>query len=271
MTRSLKVILLCIITLIFSSCVDKKGRELKSKIDTSISITSTKGKLSQATVMQYRETELQFNQRYVDELKKILDNSFEKQLDRFDNDELGFFSTYGNMFRQIFWSKQKLEDRCKLLSTKYFNTLDVEKETLSCYENYIKDISSIRNHFQQRKNGIALPDMVKLELPRQDIYLGDLQKHARNNLVIELISSNLVIWLIILLFLQLLSLIFAVPTNGLSAIAFVLSIILSVCLSMRNDKKLLNTLREQNSVIMQADYSSILNNLNENTYKFYEK
>ena len=270
MMRATKVFAYCILGLMLCSCVDKEGQELKSRLSEPISAPSPTGKLSQAAIKQYRDAELAYNQRYVDELKETLDNSFEKQLDNFDKNELGFFSSYGNMFRYIFWSKQKFEDSWKVKSSRYFNTIDVENDALSCYEDYIQDVSSIRKNFYQKKNGVALPEMAKLDLPAQDLYLGDLKDHSRNNLIIE-VGVEALVWILVLLILFLLSLIIAVPTGGLSLIVTVLTIIISVWLSIANDNKLLDSLREQNSVVMQADYTSILDSLNENTYRFYGK
>ena len=112
--------------------------------------------------------------------------------------------------------------------------------------------------------------MARLDLPELDLYLGDLKDHSRNNLIIE-VGVEALVWILVLLILFLLSLIIAVPTGGLSLIVTVLTIIISVWLSIANDNKLLNSLRDQNAIVMQADYISILDSLNENTYCFYDK
>ena len=101
MMRVSKVFSYFILGLLLCSCVDKEGQELKSRLSDQISVPSPKGKLSRASIEQYRDAELAYNQRYVDELKKTLDNSFEKQLENFDKNELGFFSSYENMFHYI--------------------------------------------------------------------------------------------------------------------------------------------------------------------------
>ena len=270
MTRAPKVFAYCFLVLLLCSCVDKEGQELKSRLSQPISNPSPTGNFSQATIQQYRDAELAFNQHYVNELKKTLDNSFEKQLDNFEKNELGFFSSYESMFHYIFWSKQKFEDSWKVKSSRYFNTIDVENDALACYEDYILDVSSIRKNFYQKKNDVALPEMARLDLPELDLYLGDLNDHSRNNLIIE-VGVEALVWILVLLILFLLSLIIAVPTGGLSLIVTVLTIIISVWLSIANDNKLLNSLRDQNAIVMQADYISILDSLNENTYCFYDK
>ena len=42
-------------------------------------------------------------------------------------------------------------------------------------------------------------------------------------------------------------------------------------MSIRNDNKLLDALREQNTIEITQDYDAILNELNHNTFRFYDK
>ncbi len=268
MNRLIRISFAIILAISTVSCTDKDAKELKEKLSKPIVVPTANRKLSKASIKQYRDAELAYNERYVADLKKTLDNSFEKQLDNFDDNELGFFSSYGNMFDYIFMCKEKFEDSWKVKSTKYFNSLDIENDALDCYDSYIKDVSAIRSNFYQKKHSDSLPSMAKLDLPTQDIYLGDIKTHSRNNLIIE-VGVEALVWILVLLVLFIISLIVAVPTGGLSLIVTIITIIVSVILSMANDKKLLNSLREQNTVVMEADYSAILKSLNENTYKFY--
>ena len=57
---------------------------------------------------------------------------------------------------------------------------------------------------------------------------------------------------------------------GANLIIAGITIIISFILSIRNDNKVLDSLREQHTEIT-LDYESILNDLNKNTVKFYEK
>lgn len=268
MNRQIRISFAIILAISIVSCTDREAKELKEILSKPIEVPAANQKLSQASIKQYRDAELAYNERYVADLKKTLDNSFEKQLDNFEDNELGFFSSYENMLDYIFMSKEKLEDSWKVKSTKYFNSLDIENDALYCYELYIKDVSAIRSNFYQKKHSDSLPSMAKLDLPTQDIYLGDIKTHSRNNLIIE-VGVEATVWILVLLILFIVSLIVAVPTGGLSLIVTIITIIVSVILSMANDKKLLNSLREQNTIVMEADYSAILKSLNENTYRFY--
>lgn len=270
MIRLIRISFAIILAISMISCTDKEAKKLKEKISKPIEVPTTSHKLSKASIKQYRDAELAYNERYVADLKNTLDNSFEKQLDIFEDNELGFFSSYENMFDYIFMSREKFDDNWKVKATKYFNSLDIENDALDCYESYIKDVSAIRSNFYQKKNSDSLPSMAKLELPTQDIYLGDIKTHSRINLIIE-VGVEALVWIFVLLILFIVSLIVAVPTGGLSLIVTIITIIVSAILSMANDKKLLNSLREQNTVVMDANYSAILKSLNENTYKFYNE
>ena len=53
---------------------------------------------------------MQFNKKYVQNLQTLIDDSFEKQLEHFDDEELGFFASYGYMIDYIFKSDQEWED-----------------------------------------------------------------------------------------------------------------------------------------------------------------
>lgn len=270
MNRLIRISFAIILTISIASCNDKDAKELKEKLSKPIEVPTASQTLSKASIKQYRDAELAYNERYVADLKKTLDNSFEKQLDNFQDNELGFFSSFENMFDYIFMSKEKFEDSWKVKSTKYFNSLDIENDALDCYESYITDVSAIRSNFYQKKHSNSLPSMEKLDLPTQDIYLGDIKAHSRNNLLIE-VGVEALVWILVLLILFIVSLIVAVPTGGLSLIVTIITIIVSVILSIANDRKLLNSLREQNTVVMEADYSAILKSLNKNTYKFYDE
>lgn len=268
MMRLANISLTTILMLALCSCTDNDATTLKHKLSKPIEPPTASHSLTRSTIAQYRDAELAYNERYMLDLKRTLDNSFKKQLDKFEDNELGFFSSYANMFNYIFMSRQKFEDSWKVKSSKYFNSLDIENDALDCYQVYIKNVSAIRGNFYRQQNNQSLPAMAKLDLPSQDIYLGNIKEHSRNNLLIE-VGVEALVWLLILLIVFILSLIFTVPTGGISLIATVLTIIISVILSIANDKKMLNSLREQNTVIMEADYSAILKTLNDNTYQFY--
>ena len=130
MNRLIHISFVIILAISTVSCKDKEAKGLKEKLSNPIEVPTAKQKLSKVSIDQYRDAELAYNERYVADLKKTLDNCFEKQLDNFEDNELGFFSSYGNMLDYIFMSNEKFEDSWKVKSTKYFNSLDIESDAL---------------------------------------------------------------------------------------------------------------------------------------------
>ena len=255
--------------LVLSSCINDSARELQEKLSRPLQSPSASLSLTTSSVAQYRDVELSYNENFVLQLKELIDNSFEKQLEEFEDNELGFFASYGHMFNYLFLSDQKLNESWQVKSSKYFNSLDVEISAAELYDEYLKDVKNIRANFYKSKDKINLPGYQSLNLPKQDIYLGSLQEHSRNNFIIE-VGVELLIWILVLGIVALISLVIAVPTVGLSLIVTILTIIASVVLSISNDKNLLNSLREQHTST-QIEYTTILDKLNENTHKFYGK
>lgn len=255
--------------IILSSCINEAEKELKDKLSKPLQAPNASLSITSSLVTQYKEVELSHNENFVLRLKELIDNSFEKQLEEFEDNELGFWANYEHMFNYLFLNNQKLHDNWQVKSSKYFNSLDVEIKATELYNDYLKDIKNIRANFYKIKKQKSLPEYQKLNLPKQDIYLGSLQKHSRNNLIIEL-GTELVIWIIILGIVAIISFIIAIPTGGLSLIVTILTIIASIILSISNDNKLLNSLRDQHTST-QIEYMIILEELNKNTHEFYNK
>lgn len=263
------VLFLCNCFFVFTSCTSDAEKVLQEKLSKPLQTPNNTLSISSSFAAQYRDVELSYNENFVLRLKELLDNSFDEQLNEFEDNELGFFASYGHMFNYLFLSKQKIHENWQVKSSKYFNPLDVEIKAAKLYEDYLSDIKNIRANFYKSKSNINLPQYERLNLPKQDIYLGSLQEHSRNNLVIEL-GVELLIWILVLGIVALISLVIAVPTRGLSIVVFVLTIIVSVILSIFNDNKLLDSLREQHTVT-PIEYTIILDKLNKNTHKFYGK
>ena len=264
--RYLKVIVLSCFFLL-SSCTNEVARELKEKLSRPLQSPNASISLGSSSVAQYRDVELSYNENFVLRLKNLIDNSFEQQLEEFEDNELGFFASYGHMFNYLFLSNQKLNENWQVKSSKYFNSLDVEMKAAELYDDYLTDIKNIRANFYKSKNKKDLPEYKSLNLPKQDIYLGSLQEHSRNNFIIE-VGVELLVWILVLGIIAIISLVIAVPTLGLSLIVTILTIIVSVVLSISNDNNLLNSLREQH-ISTQIEYTIILDKLNENTHNFY--
>ena len=246
-----------------------------AKSDIQITVSDTI-KDSEFALTQYSTEEHKYNQKYVSDLEELVNTAFERQLKKFEDEELGFFAGYGYMFSYLFQSKQEWEDEMRLKSEKFFGSLNIEQDAYTLFKSYQKDVSNLRKRFWNRSNSKTLPFHQKLNLPDKRISLGELTIHSRNNIIIEIISEGLekmATWLIYPFIVWALSLLF--PAFGkvgciAKIIVFIITIILSAAISMWNDNRLIEKLREQNKEQVALDYQIILKELNNNTRKFYE-
>lgn len=267
-----------VFALLFFSCSNEDEEKLKSIVSTDI-IVDTNDSIEEHIdrLEQYQELELEFNSKYINDLENLVKTSFERQLEHFEDEELGFFAGYGYMFSYFFKSDQEWSDEMRLKSDKYFGALNIENEAYELFLSHTKDISNLRKRFWTRSKNGKLPQHQNLDLPDKLISLGDLTSHSRNNVFIEIVSEGLerlVSWLVYPLILWLLSLLIPNKTaHGCIAkiAAFLLCAIVSGAISMWNDNRLLDALRAQNNQEIPIDYNNILNELNKNTTAFYEK
>ena len=268
------VVVLCLFCP-FVSCSDPDVEALRQRVNNEYELTAedlaTGSKFSK---VQYKEIELAYNQKYIEDLKELLNNSFEKQLEAFEDGELGFWATYSHSFSYIFQSRQTREDKMRVKTQKYFNTLDVEQEAQELFLLYKKDVENLRARYANTMfPGQKMPS---LDLPKSQIDLVDMDEYSGNNIIID-IFAEIAIWIAILLILFILGFIFGVLGLGMppisipSWIVVVITIIVSIILSIHNDNKLLDALREQNTTEITQDYDAILDELNNNTIKFYDK
>lgn len=97
--------------------------------------------------------------------------------------------------------------------------------------------------------------------------------HTQRDILLDICSDFLLPGLVRFLLLLVVTLVSLVIGIGKpeTFVVTIIVILVSVVLAIRNDNKLLKALREQNTVSMQADYDSILEKLNENTYRYYGK
>ena len=254
---------------------------MRSLVNSDIQITvSDSIKDTEFALAQYEREELELNKIFVSDLERLINSAYDKQLEHFEEEELGFIAGYGHMFSYLFESKQGWEDEMRLKSEKYFGSLNIEQNAYTLFEFYQKDIANLRKRFWNRSNNNILPKHQSLNLPDKRISLGELTSHSRNNIVIEIISEGLEKLGSLLLypfFVWLLSLFLPnkIVTNkiiicGAKILVFIISMAVSVGISMWNDNSLLEELRAQNKEQVTLDYQKILKELNDNTQKFYE-
>lgn len=214
--------------------------------------------------------EKSINQQYIKDLDLLVNTGFARQLEQFEDEELGVCSSYKNMFSWLFKSEQSWSDAMIVMSNKYFNSLDVGQEQHALYVKYIKDIKEIRQQFLSSKD---LPSYNQIYLPSEIITLDAFSEYSRNNLIIEF-GTELFGWLLGFVVIQIV-LLFADKIIGLRGClvdiaVFIIIVIVSVFMSSSNDAQLIENLKSQHSKTISYDYDSLLKSLNNNTIKFYE-
>ena len=257
------------VLLFLLSCSDEEKVKLREAAREEINVTATDSLFGSnaSTIEQYKDIEMQFNKKYVQNLQTLIDDSFEKQLEHFDDEELGFFASYGYMIDYIFKSDQEWEDEMLLKSQKYFGSLNIEQEANNLFESHIEEIKRLRARFIESNNLKNLPQYQNLYLPDRNVNLMPLKKHAEINLVIE-IGEEFLRWFIFVTVIALISFLFGLAKPPAWIVTIVL-IIISCILSYHNDKELLASLRAQETSIT-TDYSSLNKTLDINTNRFYE-
>lgn len=164
--RSILFVLLALaLALALYSCGDSEADKLKAKLSERIEAPMPAGGMTQAVVAQYRDIELGYNIQHVASIKATLERSFEKQLEEFDDKELGFLASLWRKLRYIFPSRQAFEDELRVKASRYFNSLDIAAAVQECYAPYIRDVSTLRGNFRGKQQ--RLPDAAELSLPEQ--------------------------------------------------------------------------------------------------------
>lgn len=271
MNKIWKSFLLIFSFFVFVGCSNEKEDKLKEKFSQELEVTKQykRGKSSRAVAQQYIEMEQNLNLRFVNQLQELVDSSSEKKLEKFEDEELGFFSNYGYMFDYIFKNEAKWQEELRLKSNKYFNNLDLEQEVAFLYKNHVDEINKLRSSFYQTKRTVNMPESISLDLPKENVDLMGMKDHTGNNMLIEFATGALV-WIFILFIVIILALTIGWVLPVVNLIIAGITIIISIILSIRNDNKVLDSLRKQQTEIT-LDYESILNDLDKNTVKFYEK
>ena len=265
-----KLVLFTLLAILFVSCKNNEEDTLREHVQSDYRVTINTSKISSGSKVQYIQLEKSINQAYAKDLDSLVNTAFERQLERFEDKELGVWNSYMNMFSWLFKSKQSWNDEMNILSNRYFNSLNVHQEQHVLYENYLKDIRNIRQQFISA-NG--LPAYTQIDLPSEKVSLDSLSEHSRNNLVIEF-GTQLFEWFLTFVIIQIV-LLFVDKIAGpwgclIDIIVFLIIIVISVILANSNDSKLIDSLKEQHTQTIQYDTKSITTSLDHNTIRFYE-
>ena len=266
------LIMLC--SFLLFSCENSEEKNLRENFEqyTSAGTTIEHNKKSIGAILQYIQQEKYYNEKYTNDLKSLIESRFEKQLEKFEEEELGVIKGYKNMFSWLLSSKQEWEDEQILLANKYFNNLDISQDLHELYLEYIDDIQKLRMQFREQQF-TNIETRKEIILPKE--YVGiNLSEHTKNNIIIE-IGSEALQWFLGFIIIQIV-LLFVDKIVGpwgciIDIIVFVLVIIVSSIITYYNDNKLLNEIEEQHvKNEITIDYNKILNDLNKNTTSFYE-
>ena len=259
--------LLILFSALCSACKNPELESLRESLSQEYIQPDAVGANTSLLAAQYRDAELKANAYYVQELQDIVESGFEKQIEAFDKNELGFLAGYKYMFQYAFLSKQARIDLWKVKASKYFNTSSVvDQDVHDCFGRYADRIEGLRKRFSAGiPTGQARP---VIDLPDQNVTVEQLTAHSRNNLFIEF-GVDIAVKLFIFAVIALLSLVGIIWTKGYSLVGVILSLLISVWLSWANDKKMLDSLREQERVAA-VDYDRIRADLDANTLDFYE-
>lgn len=255
---------------VIGSCKKRDNTAFKGGIQSDYILTKKAEKLSSGSKAQYIQIESVINQKYVKNLDSLVNTAFNRQLEIFEENELGLLSSYSNMFSWFLNSQQSWNDKMHVLSNKYFNTLDASQEQHLLYTEYINTIKDIRQQFIIAED---LPLYTQVGLPTEKISLDAFSEHSRNNLVIEF-GTDLFSWFlafvitqIVLLFIDKIASFYGCLID---IVVFIIILIVSIIMVNSNDTMLIESLKSQHNQTIISDSESLLNSINENTFKFYE-
>lgn len=241
MNRLLSKILLGLFLITFIACSNEQEDKLKEKFSEEIKVTPQykKGKNAREVLQQYIEMEQSINLRFVNQLQELIDNSFEKKLERFIEEEFDYSSNLGNWWNKVTGNEIEFQDRMKLMADKYFNNLDTQQEAQELYDKYVDEIDKLRSTFYKTKGINEKQERLELNIQKDDVSISGMDKHASKFWLAETISN---------------------VDLG----------IFSTFIELDSEEKIIESLRQQHKET-SLDYQSILHNLDKNTVKFYEK
>ena len=247
--RNLSFILI-IILVILSSCSNKEEAKLRERVQREYKVNKLDNQLSSGSKAQYIQMEKTINQNYVKQLDSLISTGFDRQLQNFEDKELGLIASYRNMLSWLFSSKDSWNEELNLKSSKYFNTLDLEQEQNTLYIQYLNKIKGLRQQFVSQQQ---LPTYTQFDLPKERISLEAFSKHTQSNIGIEaigeLLGSNLFSWFLGFAITWIVVTFLGIPAGPpgwlISVISFIIVIVISAIMSYRNDSKLMDQLKEQ--------------------------
>ncbi len=269
----IKKTLLFVFALMLFSCSNQQEKELRESI-AKICIDEVKDAkaIQGATLAQYKDQEKFLTDKYIKGLKDIVDNSFDHQIEEFEDNELGVISGYKYMIKYLISSEQEWTDLQLQLSDRYFNNISLQQEAYEYSIEYINRIKELRTQFYKDKSGVNTPRIEVLQIPQNQIFVGGLDKHSRTNLVIE-IGTAVLDWLLGFLIVWIIVNIIGYTVTGpvgciVSVVSFIIMMVISILCTNYNDGKLVDSLKAQHESFV-LDYDTLHKSLNNNSIEFY--
>ena len=270
----IKKTLLFVFALVLFSCSNQQEKELRESIE-SISFNEVESakKMNGATLAQYKDQENLMTDNYIKGLKDIVEKSFDRQIEEFEDNELGVLSGYKYMFKYIISSEQEWTDLQIQLSDRYFNSISLQQEAYEYSNEYLNRIKELRSQFYKDKSGVNTPRVEVLQIPKNQIFVGGLAKHSSINLAIE-IGTAILDWLLGILIVWIVVNIIGYATTGpvgcvITVVSFIIMMLISIFCTSYNDEKLVDSLKAQHESFA-LDYDTLHKTLDNNTIEFYD-
>lgn len=262
------LLLLCFFIVSCNSNEEEKTlKELMSKpIESTTKIPQGKYN-AKALARLYMEQELSMNASLVERLEATADQAFEKQLSTFEDEELGFFQDFVNMFSYIVRSDESLKEEWKLKQGKYFSGLSAKADYPNLTKAHAQDVNNLRKQFEESLSSIAVTNASTQQVNVARVDLSGMVTHARNNIAIGFVDSILSKLGIAAIVTSILSLL--IGQRAGMVIATVLVLLISVVASMWNDNRVINGIRKQYQH-KKVSYVSLKKTLDDQTIKTYQ-
>lgn len=270
MLKQKKIIVLFTCLLCLCSCTSDDEKALKEKLASTSSLEQKiPKKLDNSIINEYREAELDINRRYVAEINTIISEDLDNKLEDFEDNELGFIESYVHMYKTLVDSKEDLADYWNIKKSKYFTPQSTLIKLHEAYTSYNTDVQRLRSQISKSPKCKSIPKEVRFNIPDQEVSLSKMSEHSYINLVIEF-GLDIAIGILILLIILILS-IFGIAAKKPSGwIILIIVLIVSVSLSLWNDNRMINSIREQYEETTEIDDNELLEQLDKSTNQFYD-
>lgn len=223
--------------------------------------------------------EKQYNQFYNDKLASLITSNFEKQYQRFDEEQIKFFKNFRYAFRWRFRSDDNWNNYLNYLSEKYFNPIPIKSSLISLSDKYQNDIVALRSNYYKAQNKGEEPSYEDLKLSDNQFLGVYSNSYANETVAVEMETKTLATILIVIiawLVLYIIGFIWAmmVPQHhgrNLIILSTIIAVVLLIVSFNNNDKHMRNSLPANENAIIENNTNKVQTMLDNNTTAFYEQ